>query len=111
MARTSPSLEESASNRYKGHEFPWKQPANDPPILIQAPEEANMTLVKDKCDMFGCREPSYQVLTLGPGTVLRLCLKHFAEEGGKAGQEPGKAHGYRTSPGGFDSKASFARWP
>ena len=41
-----------------------------------------MTLVKENCSMFGCHEQSYQALTVGPGTVLKLCLKHFVEEGG-----------------------------
>ncbi len=42
-----------------------------------------MTLVKHKCDMFGCDEQSYQALTVAPGTVLKLCLIHFVEEGGE----------------------------
>jgi hypothetical protein len=50
-----------------------------------------MTLVKDKCAMFGCQEPTYQVLTLGPGTSLRLCLKHYTEEGGTELPESGQA--------------------
>ena len=41
-----------------------------------------MTLVKEKCAMFGCDELSYRALTVAPGTVLVLCLKHFVEEGG-----------------------------
>ena len=47
-----------------------------------------MTPVKDKCAMFGCGQVSYQALTLAPGTVLKLCLKHFTEEGGAVKQEP-----------------------
>ena len=47
-----------------------------------------MALVKTKCAMIGCEELSYQELTLAPGTVLKLCLKHFTEEGGTAEQEP-----------------------
>ena len=39
-----------------------------------------MTLVKDKCDMFGCHELACQALTLGPRTSLRLCLRHFPQE-------------------------------
>ncbi len=41
-----------------------------------------MTQVKEKCSMFGCKELSHQALTVAPGTVLTLCLKHFVEEGG-----------------------------
>ncbi len=50
-----------------------------------------MTLVKDKCSMFGCHELSYQALTVGPGTVLKLCLKHFIEEGGIVEEEVDQA--------------------
>ena len=41
-----------------------------------------MTLVKEKCAMIDCNELSYRALTVAPGTVLILCLKHFVEEGG-----------------------------
>ena len=41
-----------------------------------------MTLVKEKCALIGCQELSYQALTVAPGTVVKLCLKHFIEEGG-----------------------------
>ncbi len=41
-----------------------------------------MTLVKEKCSMFGCDEVSYRALTVAPGGVLKLRLKHFIEEGG-----------------------------
>ena len=47
-----------------------------------------MTLVKEKCAMFGCEELSYKALTLAPGTVLKLCLKHFTDEGGTVEQDP-----------------------
>ena len=50
-----------------------------------------MTLVKEKCAMFGCGEPSYQALTVAPGTVLKLCLMHFIEEGGVVEQEVDQA--------------------
>ena len=46
-----------------------------------------MTLIKEKCSMFGCKELSYQALTVAPGTVLRLCLKHFIVEGGVVEEE------------------------
>ncbi len=58
-----------------------------------------MTIVKDKCAMCGCQEPTYQVLTLGPGTSLRLCLKHYTEEGGTEFPEPRQAQGYLTPLG------------
>ncbi len=32
--------------------------------------------------MFGCAELSYWALIVAPGTVLKLRLKHFIEEGG-----------------------------
>ena len=41
-----------------------------------------MTLVKEKCAMMGCDQPSYQALTVAPGTVVKLCVMHFIEEGG-----------------------------
>ena len=41
-----------------------------------------MTLVKEKCSMFGCEELSCRALTVAPGTVVKLCLMHFVEEGG-----------------------------
>ncbi len=50
-----------------------------------------MTLVKEKCSMFGCDELSYQALTVAPGTVLKLCLKHFIEEGGVVVEEVDQA--------------------
>ena len=46
-----------------------------------------MTIVKEKCAMIGCEELSYQPLTVAPGTVLTLCLKHFIEEGGEVEEE------------------------
>ena len=46
-----------------------------------------MTIVKEKCAMFGCEELFYQALTVAPGTVLKLCLKHFVEEGGVVEEE------------------------
>ncbi len=55
-----------------------------------------MTLVKEKCTMIGCKELSYQALTVAPGTVLRLCLKHFVEEGGVVEEEVAQA-GPQTS--------------
>ena len=41
-----------------------------------------MTLVTQKCGMFGCNERYYQALAIAPATVVNLCLKHFVEEGG-----------------------------
>ena len=41
-----------------------------------------MTIVAQKCGMFGCHEQYYQALAIAPGTVVNLCLKHFVEEGG-----------------------------
>jgi len=55
-----------------------------------------MTIVKEKCGMFGCEELSYQALTVAPGTVLKLCLKHFVEEGGVVEEEVAQA-GPQTS--------------
>ena len=46
-----------------------------------------MTLVEEKCSMFGCGELSYKALTVAPGTALKLCLKHFIEEGGVVVEE------------------------
>ncbi len=46
-----------------------------------------MTLVKEKCSMFGCDEVSYRGLAVAPGTVLKLPLKHFIEEGGVVVEE------------------------
>lgn len=37
--------------------------------------------------MIGCKESSYQALTIAPGTVLTLCLKHYVEEGGVVDEE------------------------
>ncbi len=50
-----------------------------------------MTLVKEKCAVFGCDERSYQALTVAPGTVLTLCLEHFVEEGGVVEEEADQA--------------------
>ena len=50
-----------------------------------------MTLVKEKCAMIGCEELSYRALTIAPGTVLKLCLMHFIEEGGVVEEEVDKA--------------------
>ena len=50
-----------------------------------------MTLVIEKCSMFGCEELSYRALTVAPGTVLKLCLKHFIEEGGVVEEEVDQA--------------------
>ena len=50
-----------------------------------------MTLVKERCAMIGCEELSYQTLTVAPGTVLKLCLKHFIEEGGVVEEEAAQA--------------------
>ena len=41
-----------------------------------------MTLVTQKCAMFGCRERYYQTLAIAPATNVNLCFKHFVEEGG-----------------------------
>ncbi len=41
-----------------------------------------MTLVTQKCGMFGCHEEYYQSLAIAPATVVKLCFKHFVEEGG-----------------------------
>ena len=41
-----------------------------------------MTLIKEKCSMFGCDEVSYRGLAVAPGTVLKLRLKHFIEGDG-----------------------------
>ncbi len=41
-----------------------------------------MTIVAQKCGMFGCHEQYYQALAIAPGTVVNLCLTHFVEEGG-----------------------------
>ena len=41
-----------------------------------------MTVVTEKCGMFGCRQQYYQSLTIAPGTVVKLCFWHFVEEGG-----------------------------
>ena len=56
-----------------------------------------MTLVKEKCDMFGCDEPYHQALPVAPGTVLRLCLIHFVEEGGSVEEEVDQAGPQDTS--------------
>ena len=53
-----------------------------------------MTVVTQKCAMFGCHEPYYQALAIAPATVVNLCFKHFVEEGG-VGEE------------GEDNKESF----
>ena len=45
-------------------------------------EGLGMTLVTQKCAMFGCREEYYQTLAIAPATVVNLCFKHFVEEGG-----------------------------
>ena len=50
-----------------------------------------MTLVKEKCDMFGCDQPRYRALSVAPGTVLKLCLTHFVEEGGVVVEEADQA--------------------
>ncbi len=55
-----------------------------------------MTIVKEKCAMFGCEQLFYQALTVAPGTVLKLCLKHFVEEGGVVVEEVAQA-GPQTS--------------
>ena len=41
-----------------------------------------MTMVTQKCAMFGCREPYYQTLAIAPATNVNLCFKHFVVEGG-----------------------------
>ena len=41
-----------------------------------------MTVVTQKCGMFGCRQQYYQALAIAPATVANLCFKHFVEEGG-----------------------------
>ena len=41
-----------------------------------------MTVVTQKCGMFGCRQQYYQALAIAPATVVNLCFKHFVEEGG-----------------------------
>ena len=48
-----------------------------------------MTMVTQKCAMFGCHDPYYQTLAIAPATNVNLCLKHFVEEGGvvEAGEE------------------------
>ena len=56
-----------------------------------------MTIVKEKCAMFGCEELFYQALTVAPGTVLRLCLKHFVEEGGVVEEEVAQARPQTSS--------------
>ncbi len=50
-----------------------------------------MSLVKEKCDMFGCDEPYYRALPVAPGTALKLCLIHFVEEGGAVEEEVDQA--------------------
>lgn len=45
------------------------------------------TQIKERCSMIGCKESSYQALTIAPGTVLTLCLKHYVEEGGVVDEE------------------------
>ena len=45
-------------------------------------EGLSMTLVTQKCAMFGCRQEYYQTLAIAPATVVKLCFKHFVEEGG-----------------------------
>ena len=50
-----------------------------------------MTIVKEKCNVFGCEELSYQALMVAPGTLLKLCLKHFIEEGGEVEEEVDRA--------------------
>ena len=50
-----------------------------------------MTRSKERCSMFGCEELSYQALTVAPGTVLTLCLKHFIGEGGVVEEEVDQA--------------------
>ena len=46
-----------------------------------------MTLVTQKCGMFGCHEDYYQALAIAPATVVKLCFKHFVEEGGVLEEE------------------------
>ena len=41
-----------------------------------------MTPVTEKCAMFGCTQPSYKALAIGPATVVNLCFEHFLQEGG-----------------------------
>ena len=45
-----------------------------------------MTVITQKCAMFGCREPYYQALAIAPGIVVNLCFQHFVEEGGVVGE-------------------------
>ena len=72
-------------------------PKTEEAQVINRPSEFNMrrykgmTIVKDKCAMIGCEELSYQPLTVAPGTVLTLCLKHFIEEGGGVEEEVNQA--------------------
>ena len=32
------------------------------------------------CSMIGCKEQSYNALSLGPGTYVDLCQQHYVEE-------------------------------
>ena len=32
-----------------------------------------------KCTMFGCSNPHYNSISLGPGTYLGLCQDHYSE--------------------------------
>jgi len=70
-----------------------------------------MTIVKDKCAMFGCQEPTFQMLTLGPGTSLRLCMKPYTEEGGTEAPEPRQAQGYLTPLGAFKGQTQAGILP
>ena len=63
-----------------------------------------MTLVTQKCAMFGCHQQYYQTLAIAPGTVVNLCFKHFVEEGGIVEEEEDNRE---SLPAGSASPASY----
>ena len=57
-----------------------------------------MTVVTQKCGMFGCRQQYYQALAIAPATVVNLCFKHFVEEGGVGEDNKGTLPAGSASP-------------
>jgi len=39
-----------------------------------------MVSVNKKCEMIGCKRAAYRAVLIAPGTAVKFCNEHFAEE-------------------------------